>query len=89
MYLYNVNKTRTMNEKEEISALLHRLTQLKMELKMTEFTFKNNKKLTEQQVNSILDEKLRIEKFIRILENITDLACQRSNRSSGNIFAFI
>jgi hypothetical protein len=36
---------------------------------MTEFTFKNNKKLTEQQVNSILDEKLRIEKFIRILEN--------------------
>ena len=62
MYLYNVNKTRTMNEKEEISALLHRLTQLKMELK-------NNKKLTEQQVNSILDEKLRIEKFIRILEN--------------------
>ena len=61
MYLYNVNKTRTMNEKEEISALLHRLTQLKMELKMTEFTFKNNKKLTEQQVNSILDEKLRIE----------------------------
>ena len=27
------------------------------------------KKLTEQQVNSILDEKLRIEKFIRILEN--------------------
>ena len=44
MYLYNVNKTRTMNEKEEISALLHRLTQLKMELKMTEFTFKNNKK---------------------------------------------
>ena len=68
MYLYNVNKTRTMNEKEEISAILHRLTQLKMELKMTEFTFKNNKKLTEQQVNSILDEKLRIEKFIRILE---------------------
>ena len=69
MYLYNVNTTRTMNEKEEISAILHRLTQLKMELKMTEFTFKNNKKLTEQQVNSILDEKLRIEKFIRILEN--------------------
>ena len=38
-------------------------------MKKTEFTFKNNKKLTEQQENSILDEKLRIEKFIRILEN--------------------
>ena len=36
---------------------------------MQDATFKNNKKLTEQQVNSILDEKLRIEKFIRILEN--------------------
>lgn len=68
MYIYNVNKTRTMNEKEEISAILHRLTQLKMELKMTEFTFKNNKKLTEQQVNSILDENQN-RKFIRILEN--------------------
>lgn len=43
MYLYNVNKTRTMNEKEEISALLHRLTQLKMELKNDEFTLKTTK----------------------------------------------
>lgn len=58
-----------MNENKEISAIIQRLTQLRMELKMIEFTFKNNKKLTEQQVNSILDEKLRIEKFIRILEN--------------------
>ena len=58
-----------MNENKEISAIIQRLAQLRMELKMTEFAFNNNKKLTEQQVNSILDEKLRIEKFIRILEN--------------------
>lgn len=57
-----------MNKKDEILALSHKLTELKLRLKMVSWTFYNSKDLPENKANAILDEKTRIEKFIEALE---------------------
>ena len=69
MYFCCVNKTiRVMNKKDEILALSQKLTELKLRLKMVSWTFYNSKDLPESKANAILDEKIRIEKFIEVLE---------------------
>lgn len=69
MYLCYVNKTiRVMNKKDEILALSQKLTELKLRLKMVSWTFYNSKDLPESKANAILDEKIRIEKFVEALE---------------------
>lgn len=57
-----------MNKKDEILALSQKLTELKLRLKMVSWTFYNSKDLPESKANAILDEKIRIEKFVEALE---------------------
>lgn len=57
-----------MENKEEIMAITQLLTKLRFQKKVIEFNLYNVKNFTERQINSHLDEKLRIEKSIRILE---------------------
>ena len=57
-----------MNKKDEILALSQKLTELKLRLKMVSWTFYNSKDLPERKAKAILDEKIRIEKFIEVLE---------------------
>lgn len=57
-----------MENKEEIMVITQLLTKLRFQKKVIEFNLYNVKNFTERQINSHLDEKLRIEKSIRILE---------------------
>lgn len=57
-----------MENKEEIMVITQLLTKLRFQKKVIEFNLYNIKNFTEKQINSHLDEKTRIEKSIRILE---------------------
>lgn len=57
-----------MENKEEIMVITQLLTKLRSQKKVIEFNLYNVKNFTEKQINSHLDEKTRIEKSIRILE---------------------
>lgn len=57
-----------MNRKEEILYISQRLTEFKLKRKMVEWSFMNSKDLPEETVNSILDEKTRLEKLIAAFE---------------------
>ncbi len=57
-----------MENKEEIMVITQLLTKLRFQKKVIEFNLYNVKNFTEKQINSHLDEKTRIEKSIRILE---------------------
>lgn len=57
-----------MENKEEIRVITQLLTKLRFQKKIIEFNLYNVKNFTERQINSHLDEKLRIDKSIRILE---------------------
>ncbi|MBO4999267.1 MAG: hypothetical protein J6C58_00365, partial [Bacteroidaceae bacterium] len=59
---------KTMENKEEIMVITQLLTKLRFQKKVIEFNLYNVKNFTEKQINSHLDEKTRIEKSIRILE---------------------
>lgn len=61
-------KNKTMENKEEIMVITQLLTKLRFQKKVIEFNLYNVKNFTEKQINSHLDEKTRIEKSIRILE---------------------
>ena len=56
-----------MEKKDEILLLNQTLTELKLKRKITEWAFRNAKKLTERQANAILDEKGRIERAIEAI----------------------
>lgn len=57
-----------MEHKKEIMVITQLLTKLRFQKKVIEFNLYNAKNFTERQINSHLDEKLRIEKSIRTLE---------------------
>lgn len=57
-----------MENKEEIMVITQLLIKLRFQKKVIEFNLYNVKNFTEKQINSHLDEKTRIEKSIRILE---------------------
>ena len=57
-----------MENKEEIMVITQLLTKLRFQKKVIEFNLYNVKNFTEKQINSHLDEKTRIEKSIRRLE---------------------
>ena len=57
-----------MENKEEIMVITQLLTKLRFQKKVIEVNLYNVKNFTEKQINSHLDEKTRIEKSIRILE---------------------
>lgn len=57
-----------MENKKEIMAITRLLTELRLQKKMVEFNHYNAKGLSQRQVNSHLDEKLRIDKAIKKLE---------------------
>ncbi len=59
---------KTMENKEEIMVITQLLIKLRFQKKVIEFNLYNVKNFTEKQINSHLDEKTRIEKSIRILE---------------------
>ena len=53
------------NEKDYLISLLMKN---KAQLKMLDFIFENNSNADEEKMNAILDEKLRVEKNIGIIE---------------------
>ena len=56
-----------MEKKDEILLFNQMLTELRLKRKLTEWAFRNAKKLTERQVNAMLDEKGRIERGIEAI----------------------
>lgn len=59
---------KTMENQKEIMAITRLLTELRLQKKMVEFNLYNAKGLSQRQINSHLDEKLRIDKAIKKLE---------------------
>lgn len=57
-----------MENKKEILVITQLLTKLRIQKKMVEFNLNNRNNLTQKQIDSHLDEKLRIDKSIKILE---------------------
>ena len=57
-----------MENKKEILVITQLLTKLRIQKKMVEFNLNNRNNLTQEQIDSHLDEKLRIDKSIKILE---------------------
>lgn len=56
-------------EKEAKAQIIGQIARLKMELKMHEFSFKvRGDKLSERELNAILDSKLRASRQIALLE---------------------
>lgn len=53
---------------EEIQLISQKLTEYKLRQKMLEWTFKVGTNLPSDKMNAILDEKNRIDRFIKILE---------------------
>ena len=59
---------KAMENQKEIMAITRLLTELRLQKKMVEFILYNAKGLSQRQINSHLDEKLRIDKAIKNLE---------------------
>ena len=59
---------KAMGNKKEILVITQLLTKLRLQKKMVEFNLYNAKGLSQRQINSHLDEKLRIDKAIKKLE---------------------
>ena len=59
---------KAMENPKEIMAINRLLTELRLQKKMVEFNLYNAKGLSQRQINSHLDEKLRIDKAIKKLE---------------------
>lgn len=59
---------KAMENKKEILVITQLLTKLRFQKKMVEFNLHNQKNLTQRQIDSHLDEKLRIDKAIKMLE---------------------
>lgn len=59
---------KAMENKKEILVITQLLTKLRFQKKMVEFNLHNKKNLTQRQIDSHLDEKLRIDKAIKMLE---------------------
>ena len=59
---------KAMENQKEIMAITRLLTELRLQKKMVEFNLYNAKGLSKRQIDSHLDEKLRIDKSIKLLE---------------------
>ena len=59
---------KAMDNKKEITAITQLLTKLRLQKKMVEFNLYNAKGLSQRQIDSHLDEKLRIDRSIKLLE---------------------
>ena len=59
---------KAMDNQKEIAAITQLLTKLRLQKKMVEFNLYNAKGLSKRQIDSHLDEKLRIDKSINMLE---------------------
>lgn len=59
---------KAMENPKEIMAITRLLTEPRLQKKMVEFNLYNAKGLSQRQINSHLDEKLRIDKAIKKLE---------------------
>ena len=59
---------KAMENQKEIMAITRLLTELRLQKKMVEFNLYNAKGLSKRQIDSHLDEKLRIDKSIILLE---------------------
>lgn len=59
---------KAMENKKEIMVITRLLTELRLQKKMVEFNLYNAKGLSQRQIDSHLDEKLRIDKSIKQLE---------------------
>lgn len=57
-----------MENKKEILLIVQKLTELRLKQKMLKWAFENSKRLPEERMNAILDEKLRIDHLIEMLE---------------------
>ena len=57
-----------MENKKEILLIAQKLTELRLKQKMLKWAFENSKGLPEEKMNAILDEKLRIDHLIKMLE---------------------
>lgn len=57
-----------MDNAKEIQVISQKLTELKLKQKMLKWTFNNAKGMSEKQVNAILDEALRIDPLVKLLE---------------------
>ncbi|WP_308759498.1 hypothetical protein [uncultured Bacteroides sp.] len=57
-----------MENKKEILLIAQKLTELRLKQKMLKWAFENSKRLPEERMNAILDEKLRIDHLIEMLE---------------------
>ena len=59
---------KAMDNQKENAAITQLLTKLRLQKKMVEFNLYNAKGLSQRQIDSHLDEKLRIDKSIKLLE---------------------
>lgn len=59
---------KAMENKKEILVITQLLTKLRFQKKMVEYNLHNKNNLTQRQIDSHLDEKLRIDEAIKILE---------------------
>ena len=59
---------KAMDNQKEIAAITQLLTKLRLQKKMVEFNLYNAKGLSKRQIDSHLDEKIRIDKSIKLLE---------------------
>lgn len=57
-----------MENKKEILLIAQKLTELRLKQKMLKWAFENSKGLSEKKMDAILDEKLRIDHLIEMLE---------------------
>lgn len=57
-----------MENKKEILLIAQKLTELRLKQKMLKWTFENSKGQPEKRMDAILDEKLRIDHLIEMLE---------------------
>ena len=67
-YNETVEKIIDMENKKEILLIAQKLTELRLKQKMLKWAFENSKGLPEEKMNAILDEKLRIDHLIKMLE---------------------
>lgn len=57
-----------MENKKEILIIAQKLTELRLKQKMLKWAFENSQRLPEKKMNAILDEKLRTDHLIEMLE---------------------
>ena len=62
------NKTSIKLWKTKKRFYAQKLTELRLKQKMLKWAFENSKRLPEERMNAILDEKLRIDHLIEMLE---------------------